>query len=133
VSNESPTPTEMSLCDAEVLDRDLHREVYCRSSCAQELRDSMEQCRIVLMDDNRLAIAPDAACAGDVVCLLPCGQSLCVLRPHQDLYWKLISGDCHVFGSDKFLDEGNSFEVPIFPYAMYCKENEHRMEVFTIC
>jgi hypothetical protein len=99
----------------------------------QGFRDSMEQCRIVLIDDNWLAIAPAAACSGDVICIFQFGQAVCVLRPHEDCYWKLISGDCHVLGGDELLEKGDYYDVPIFPYKTYCEGEKGRMEVFTIC
>jgi hypothetical protein len=123
----------MSSFDEHSLDRDLHRKTCIHNSGEQGLGDSMEECRIVLMDDNRLAIAPCAAYSGDFICLLQCAQAVCVLRPHENCYWKLISGDCHVFGGDEFLDRGDHFGAPIFPYRSYCEEKEERMEVFTIC
>jgi hypothetical protein len=41
----------------------------------QSLYDSLQQCRVVLMGDGRLAIAPGAAQEKDVICLLQGGQS----------------------------------------------------------
>jgi hypothetical protein len=73
VSGKSLTSLALSLCEPYILHRDLQRGLHVRDGPEQAFYDSMQQCRIVLMDDNRLAIAPDAACEGDVVCLLQSG------------------------------------------------------------
>jgi hypothetical protein len=94
---------------------------------------SLQGCRIVLLDSNELAIAPGAVCDDDIFCLLQGGHSPCILRSHQDSYWKLVSGDCRGL---TFQDPG--FILPfadeaVFPYAAYYEELKEMLEMFTIC
>jgi hypothetical protein len=94
------------------------------------LYECLQECKLVLMDNDELAIAPEAARAGDVICIFQGGQSPCILRSHQERYWKLISGDCYIFDSDYLLSIDRELA---FPYAEVCEENKEDMEVFTIC
>jgi hypothetical protein len=134
------TYAAMNLCNPYVLEQGLHRAVGGSIERGQTFYDSMKQCRLVLMDNKQLVIAPAAADEGDVVCLLQGGQSACILRPYQQRYWKLISGDCRVFGNEDFMspedfhsDIDEFSGPPIFPYSTYCEKNKERMEIFTIC
>jgi len=49
------------------------------------------------MDNENIAIVPDAAQNGDIVCVFNGLSSVCVLRPLSRGDWRLISGDCAVF------------------------------------
>jgi hypothetical protein len=92
--------------------------------------ECLQECKLVLTDSDGLAIAPEAARAGDVICIFQGGQSPCILRSHQENYWKLISGDCYIFDSDYLLSIDRDLA---FPYAELCEKNKEDMEVFTIC
>lgn len=119
----------MQLRSEDSIKRELGRD-ESRTLCRGWLYQCLQGCKLVLMDNDGLAIAPEAARAGDVICIFQGGQSPCILRSHQENYWKLISGDCHIFDGDYLLSET---EDSVFPYAEFCEGIEEDMEVFTIC
>ena len=71
------------------------------------------------MDDDELAIVPEAAQPGDIVCIISGTLKPCLLREDRDGCWTLISGDCHVFGNhwEKF------GEVDAYIESQYGVEN----------
>jgi hypothetical protein len=94
------------------------------------LYECLQGCKLVLIDDDGLAIAPEAAHAGDVICIIQGSQSPCILRSYQERYWKLISGDCHIFNGHYLFSNGENVS---FPSTEFCEKNKEDMEVFTIC
>ena len=64
------------------------------------LYEALQKCSIALMQDGGLAIVPGAAQDSDVVCIIAGAISPCLLRPYRDGCWKLVSGDCHIFGGE---------------------------------
>jgi hypothetical protein len=92
------------------------------SDYGQSIHDSMQDCRIVVIDNNELAIAFGAARDKYVVCFLQGGQSLCILRPCQGSHWKLINEDGYVLGAEKFHS---------IPTRKFCRQN-HLFQYFPI-
>jgi hypothetical protein len=58
---------------------------------------SLQQCRISMMENGELVVVPEAARSGDVICILSRAVSACILRPSPDGHWTLVSGDCYIF------------------------------------
>ncbi|KAH8627378.1 HET-domain-containing protein [Alternaria alternata] len=72
-----------------------------RHSFAREEIDafsnSLQQCRIGLMDNGELVIVPEAIRCGDVIVIISGAIVACALRfSSEDGSWALISGDCHM-------------------------------------
>jgi len=59
---------------------------------------ALQECSIALLENDGLVIVPGTARDGDVVCIIAGAIAPCLLRRCEDECWKLISGDCHVFG-----------------------------------
>ena len=57
----------------------------------------LQQCRIVLLDNCKLAIAGRSVQEEDAICIFPGTDTACALRQNQKGHWTLISGDCFVF------------------------------------
>ncbi|KAF2125227.1 HET-domain-containing protein [Dothidotthia symphoricarpi CBS 119687] len=88
--------------------------------------ESLQQCRIVLLDNNQICIAPDAACTGDTVCFLRDANSPCILRQGLNGDWTLVSGNCDVYGVD-FKNDGAGFTEEV-----YLDEHGVALETFVI-
>ena len=61
-------------------------------------RDSIQDRRLCLTNDGRLAIVSRSADIGDQIVILQGADSPCLLRSRAEDSWTLISGDCAVFG-----------------------------------
>jgi hypothetical protein len=90
----------------------------------------MHECKIVLTDTEELFIVPGQAKKKDLICIPKGGVSPCILRPLDDRYWKLISGDCHHFGGHSLQSD---VVEELFFYDEYCEKNKERLKIFTIC
>ncbi|KAF2742424.1 hypothetical protein M011DRAFT_529884 [Sporormia fimetaria CBS 119925] len=53
---------------------------------------------IALLDNGVLTVVPQAAQVGDVICLISGAPAPCLLRPLEEGYWKMASGDCPIPG-----------------------------------
>ncbi|KAH4059143.1 hypothetical protein HBI24_242860 [Parastagonospora nodorum] len=93
----------------------------------REFHEGLAESRIVLTDTFDLAIVPAAACIGDTICMFQHGQSPSLLRQQDERRWKMISGDCYVFGR-----MGRERDAE-FPYRRYCARGAADMETFEIC
>lgn len=91
--------------------------------------ESLQQRRIVLMDNGELAVLSGTTCIGDRVCLLSGADSLCALRLEQDEKWTLASGEVDIF-ADGFRCEG--FHRSWFMCDGYILQNQDRLENFII-
>jgi hypothetical protein len=89
---------------------------------------SMQQCCIILLDNNELAIAPRDVQDGDLVCILPGSISACVLRPAETEHWSLVSGDCFIF-TQNYRKPGYQDE---FECDEYITDNQEKAELFRI-
>jgi hypothetical protein len=75
------------------------------------------------MDNDQLAIVPEAAQPGDIVCILRGTVTPCLLRRDCDGCWSLVSGDCYIFGIDwETVSESDA----------YVESNRDRVEKFTL-
>ena len=78
------------LCDegdwiAEAFDPDMARGMMV----------SLQNCRIFLIRDSFIGIAPEATLTSDVLCILKGSFAPCLLRQRPNGGWWLISGDCY--------------------------------------
>lgn len=89
--------------------------------------ESLQQCRIVLLDNDHIGIAPDLACNGDIVCVFQDADSPCILRQGQDEKWTLISGNCAVF------DDRLGLCTVHFSSEFYLEDYGNNLETFIIC
>ena len=79
------------------------------------------------MDDGGLAIVPEAARPGDLICALSGAISPCALRPSSNETWTLISGDCYIF-----TDDYRARETEFFLCDDFVAYNDHMAEEFVI-
>ncbi|KAF2686360.1 hypothetical protein K458DRAFT_430202 [Lentithecium fluviatile CBS 122367] len=95
----------MSLIDGHQLNMHLTRwcgrimhddDDFIDTELVGHLVESLQQCRIILMDNGELAIVPGNVRYGDVVCILSGTDSACTLRPDRNGNWTLVSGDCYI-------------------------------------
>lgn len=59
---------------------------------------ALQHCRISLLDNGELAITPGSVEVKDVICIIPKTDAPCALRPVGKGAWRLMSGDCYIFG-----------------------------------
>ncbi|KAF2676828.1 hypothetical protein K458DRAFT_481669 [Lentithecium fluviatile CBS 122367] len=101
-TREDDTIIAMSLIDGPTLHRYLARGfiiwwqavgdtyVYINNEHVSMFLESLQQCKIAMMDNGELPIVPRSVCNGDRVCVLSGAISPCVLRPNQDGTWTLL-------------------------------------------
>jgi hypothetical protein len=90
--------------------------------------ETLQQCRICLLDNGELVIVPRAAQCGDVICILSGTVSACALRFNLDNSWSLISGDCYLF-NQKFM---HPVAYEWFVSDDYIRQNQDKVQVFRI-
>jgi hypothetical protein len=90
--------------------------------------EALQQCRVALMDNDELCIAPSDAQSGDTICAFAGAESTCLLRPLDQGHWKLISGDCFVFNNDYEHSSG----FPSFDGDVYLENVTGSLERFVI-
>ncbi|EUC41293.1 hypothetical protein COCMIDRAFT_40509 [Bipolaris oryzae ATCC 44560] len=89
--------------------------------------NSLNQCRIGVMDNKELIIVPACAERENVVCILSGTDAPCLLRPDQFENWTLLTGDCHIFG--------DSFRVPSTVFFLcdeFIESHDNRVRDFRI-
>ncbi|KAH3907818.1 hypothetical protein HBH56_181360 [Parastagonospora nodorum] len=64
---------------------------------------ALQQCRIILLDNGELAITPGSVRVNDVICIMPKTDAPCALRSNEKGAWRLMSGDCYIFGAVSML------------------------------
>lgn len=89
--------------------------------------ESLQQCRIILLDNNQLGIVAESAQIEDVVCIFPGAHSPCVLRQSMDGHWMLVDGAFFVFTFDYRSEENFDFLCDD-----YLKDNQDRVEDFRV-
>jgi hypothetical protein len=88
---------------------------------------SLQQCRINLMDNGELIVVPEAVQCGDVISILVGAHSQCTLKLESHGNWSLVSGDCYMFTKH--------FEDATFGRFMcdeYIKCNQDKVEEFIL-
>lgn len=75
---------------------------------------SLDQCRVVVIGDELVGIAPEQAVISDLVYTVNGGTQACILRPAPNNMFRLISGDCYVEHMDgtrleSMLDEKDTY------------------------
>jgi hypothetical protein len=90
--------------------------------------ETLQRCRINLLDNGDLVIAPEAVLCGDVICILSGTVSACALRFNMDESWSLISGDCHL-STQEFTHPDNGFW---FVSDDYIIQNQDKVQEFRI-
>jgi hypothetical protein len=90
----------------------------------------MQRCKLVLTNTHDIVLVPEETQTGDVLCIIWCGYSPCLLRKVGIRGWRLISGDYYVFRWNSSI-EGTLYSVS--PYKDYLRDCEVEVEGFTIC
>lgn len=80
------------------------------------------------MDNGEIAIGPSDTQCGDTVCILWGTESACAVRPSQDGFWSLISGDVYIFTEEYKVDESPMW----FMSDDFISDNYERAETFVI-
>lgn len=87
---------------------------------------SLDHCRVVVIGDEFVGIAPEQAVMSDLVYTIKGGTQACILRPAPNNMFRLISGDCYVehmdgMQLDSMLDEEDKyFEGREFEKLIIC-------------
>ncbi len=89
---------------------------------------TLQQCRVILLDNGQLCIAPEGTEVGDTVRIFAKSIAPCILRPNSSGKWRLISGDCFVFQRDY----RRSSSWADFGCDEYLKDMELKPEEFII-
>ncbi|KAF1843234.1 uncharacterized protein K460DRAFT_396592 [Cucurbitaria berberidis CBS 394.84] len=124
----------MSLFDGGVLQaylvREAHRlfKTYSDVELVHHFFNSLQLCRVILMDNGELAIVGRSVHEGDVVCVFSGADSPCALRSNENGTWTLVSGDCFIF-TESFKPYMSAGE---FMCDDYVAHHQDRLEEFKL-